>query len=217
MAKEKPYHHGNLAAELLRIACDTLAEGGAASLTLRGVAERAGVTAAAVYRHFADKDALLAAVAEDGYRQLVTQFEAAMGHNTPSPRDQLRGLGRAYIQFAAENPHLHSVMFGPRAKHTKENDRLQVIANQSFSLLQQAVLRCLGPSISEQQLMQTSLALWSLVHGYAILARDGHFAQIPAEYSLPPDEMLQALLPFAQPPAAQKEGEEGGRLGEELI
>src|ERR1700736_6916046 len=97
-----PYHHGDLRAACLRAAMELLEEGGATALSLRAVARRAGVSPAAPYRHYADRDALISAVAAVGYRELAEHLAEA--HPPPSTPEQLASVGVAYVEFALERP-----------------------------------------------------------------------------------------------------------------
>jgi AcrR family transcriptional regulator len=104
------YHHGDLRAGLLSAAMGLLEEHGETALSLRAVARRAGVSPAAPYRHYADREALVSAVAAVGYRELAEQLSAA--HPTPSTPDELASVATAYVQFALERPALFRIMFG---------------------------------------------------------------------------------------------------------
>src|SRR5262245_23788463 len=104
------YHHGDLRRALLDAALEILAEGGAAGLTLREVARRAGVTHAAPYRHFEDKAALLAAVAEEGFRAVYAEM-LARSERVKDPVERLYQIGAAYVLFAVTHPAHFRVMF----------------------------------------------------------------------------------------------------------
>ncbi|WP_175482740.1 TetR/AcrR family transcriptional regulator [Actinokineospora iranica] len=105
----KPYHHGDLRRVLIIAARDLLGETGVAKLTLRGVAARADVSPAAPYRHFADREALLAAVAEQGFADLAA---AITPPGDIDPLAALRAIGTSYLEFAVAEPHLYRLMFG---------------------------------------------------------------------------------------------------------
>src|SRR5215467_9614279 len=110
--EKRPYHHGDLRQALVRSALEILSEGGVGRLSLRAAARRARVSAMAPYRHFADKEALLAAVAEYGFRELATRLTAATA-TAADPRAGLAALGVAYVLFACDQPNLFKLMFGP--------------------------------------------------------------------------------------------------------
>lgn len=189
--RNKPYHHGNLAQALVDTAFALVQGEGAAAVTVRAVAGRSGVTATALYRHYADKEALLAAVAARGFGLLVERFEQARAGK--APQEGLTALGLAYMDFAAENPHLHALMFGPRVPGSEADAELAALGEQSFRLLVEATAACLGPDVPLHRTMSTAIALWSLVHGYATLRRDGQLAALPAELLPDPAQVLAAL------------------------
>src|ERR1700719_2384769 len=110
MSTKATYHHGDLSAALVRAAMELLEQDGEAALSLRAVARRAGVSPAAPYRHYADREALVSAVAAVGYRELAARLVAA--HPSPSTPDQLARVATAYVQFALERPALFRMMFG---------------------------------------------------------------------------------------------------------
>src|SRR5215831_9732799 len=111
-AAQRSYHHGDLRQALIRSALEILSQAGAAGLSLRAAARRARVSAMAPYRHFADKEALLAAVAEYGFQQLAGRLAAAAAA-AADPRAGLGALGVAYVIFARDEPSLFKLMFGP--------------------------------------------------------------------------------------------------------
>ena len=160
-----PYHHGDLPATLVRAALELLEEGGAAELSLRAVARRAGVAASAPYRHYADRDALLSAVAAVGYRDLA----AALGtvHPSPATPDDLAAVAVAYVQFALQRPALFRVMFGePCDRDSVE----RVAATAAISAYVAAIVQRAFPGADPEAL---STAIWALVHGLAFLHLDG--------------------------------------------
>src|ERR1700761_5327041 len=106
-----PYHHGDLRQALLNSAGAILSETGRWDFSLREVARRAGVSHNAPYRHFADKDALLAAIGVSGYEILIARTTTA-AKVSPGPGEILRAVGKAYIEFGVCNPALYRLMFG---------------------------------------------------------------------------------------------------------
>jgi AcrR family transcriptional regulator len=159
------YHHGDLRAACLSAALELLEEGGATALSLRAVARRAGVSAAAPYRHYADREALVSAVAAVGYSELAERLVAA--HPAPSTPEQLARVGVAYVEFALEQPALFRLMFGEPCDRDNEE---RVAATAAVSLyLQEIVTRCF-PQADPDALAP---AIWALVHGLAFLHLDG--------------------------------------------
>ena len=159
------YHHGDLRAACLRAAMELLEADGAAALSLRAVARRAGVSPGAPYRHYADRDALISAVAAVGYRDLAGALAAA--HPSPSTPDDLAAVAVAYVRFAIEHPALFRVMFGEPCD--RDNDE-RVAATAAVSEYVGAIVRQSFPEADEEAM---SVAVWGLVHGLAFLHLDG--------------------------------------------
>jgi AcrR family transcriptional regulator len=160
-----PYHHGDLRAACLQAAMELLEEGGATALSLRAVARRAGVSPAAPYRHYADRDALISAVAAVGYRELAEQLAAA--HPAPSSADDLASVAVAYVQFALQRPALFRVMF---AEPCDRDNFERVTATNAISEYVGAIVRQSFPGSNPEPL---ATAVWALVHGLAFLHLDG--------------------------------------------
>lgn len=177
-ASTKTYHHGDLPGTLLRAAMDLLEENGATELSLRAAARRAGVSTAAPYRHFADRNALLSAIAAVGYRELATDLVAA--HPAPKTADDLAAIAIAYVQFALSRPGLFRVMFTEQCdpSNAERVDAVTAIQEYLNSIVQQVF-----PS-ADPEAMAT--AVWGLVHGLAFLHLDGKLdtssAQVVADH-----------------------------------
>ncbi|MEZ0064494.1 AcrR family transcriptional regulator [Streptacidiphilus sp. MAP12-20] len=159
------YHHGDLAATCVRAAMELLEEDGHSSLSLRAVARRAGVSPTAPYRHFANHDALVSAVATVGYRELAADLAAA--HPTPSTPDELASAAVAYVQFALRRPALFRVMFG---EPCDTDDAERVAATAAISDYVGAIVGRTFPGSDPEAL---ATAVWGLVHGLAVLHLDG--------------------------------------------
>jgi AcrR family transcriptional regulator len=159
------YHHGDLRAALVRATMELLEERGETALSLRAVARRAGVSPAAPYRHYADREALVSAVAAVGYRELAERLAAA--HPSPSTSDQLARVATAYVQFALERPALFRMMFGEPCD--RDNDE-RVAATAAVSQYLRAIVERTFPRADAEAL---ATAIWALVHGLAFLHLDG--------------------------------------------
>ncbi|MFE3268342.1 TetR/AcrR family transcriptional regulator [Streptomyces sp. NPDC059215] len=165
MPQATAYHHGDLRAACLRAARELLEEDGSAGLSLRAVARRAGVSATAPYRHFADRDALVSAVAAEGYRELATDLAAA--HPRPSTPDELAAVAVAYVRFALDHPALFRAMFAEPCDPASEE---RVAATAVISEYVQSIVRSTFPDSDAGAL---ATAVWALVHGLAFLHLDG--------------------------------------------
>ncbi|HWB71033.1 MAG TPA: TetR/AcrR family transcriptional regulator [Egibacteraceae bacterium] len=174
------YHHGDLGRALLEAALELVAERGPAGFTLREVARRVGVSHAAPYRHFAHRDALLQAVAEEGFSAMRdAMVQACECHETPQSRFQ--ALGIAYVRFAVDHPSHFRVMFGPHS--TKDdNASLARVRDQTFGLLLEAVVACQQAGVVRPGAThEIAIAAWSVVHGLAFLLIDRPSRRIPPE------------------------------------
>jgi AcrR family transcriptional regulator len=171
--KQGRFHHGNLRQALIDGALQILGKDGQNAITLREVARRAGVTHAAPYRHFTSKESLLAAVAEEGFRQLRREMEAAQHAVGGDALDGLQELGHAYIRFALKSPSHYRLMYGPEFANRAEHGELQEAARAAFALLLDSVLQCQDAKlIREGDPVQQALTTWSMVHGLSLLVMD---------------------------------------------
>jgi AcrR family transcriptional regulator len=159
------YHHGDLRAACLHAAMDLLEESGATALSLRAVARRAGVSPAAPYRHYANREVLISAVAAVGYRELAAHLATA--HPAPATPDDLAAVADAYVQFALQRPALFRVMFG---EPCDPNSSERVDAVTAISEYVGAIVQRCYPVADPDAL---STAIWALVHGLAFLHLDG--------------------------------------------
>ncbi|HWG28520.1 TetR/AcrR family transcriptional regulator [Actinospica sp.] len=187
MSPKPTYHHGDLPAALVRAAIELLQESGETELSLRAVARRAGVSPAAPYRHYADREALVSAVAAVGYRELAERLVAA--HPSPSTPEQLVGVAIAYVQFALQRPALFRIMFAEPCD--RDNDE-RVAATAALAQYVRAIVERTFPHADPDAL---ATAVWALVHGLAFLYLDGKLdASTPSVVAERIAAAIQALL-----------------------
>jgi len=168
------YHHGDLRRALLDAALELIREEGTASLSLRAVARRAGVSHAAPYHHFDNRASLVAAVAEEGFvalrRAMVERMEGVR-----DPGRQLQEAGIGYVLFALEEEAHFRVMYSSEVADRGEFPALQSASAGAYAVLGDALARCreegLVPSDGSPA---QGHAAWSIVHGLAMLILDGH-------------------------------------------
>ncbi|ADG79122.1 Transcriptional regulator, TetR family OS=Tsukamurella paurometabola (strain ATCC 8368 / DSM/ CCUG 35730 / CIP 100753 / JCM 10117 / KCTC 9821 / NBRC 16120/ NCIMB 702349 / NCTC 13040) OX=521096 GN=Tpau_2518 PE=4 SV=1 [Tsukamurella paurometabola] len=174
MTTTSTYHHGDLPGALVTAAVELLdEEGGAGDLSLRAVARRAGVSTAAPYRHFPDRNALISAVAAVGYRELAATLAEASP--APSSPDDLADIGVAYVNFALHRTGLFRAMFAEPCG--TDPDRVEAV-DAITAYLHHIVAQAL-PS---EDVDATATAVWALVHGLAFLHLDGKLdSSSPAE------------------------------------
>ena len=170
---QKSYHHGNLRAELLDTAIEQLREVGADELSLRALARSIGVSQTAPYRHFADKGELLAAMATRGYRNLLTALQAAVAKAGDDAAGQLTAVAQAYVDYAAQNPQLFKLMFGPAAQPVERYPELRDASRETFLLVQQILRAGMDAGLfREQDVTYLANAAWAGIHGLATLRVD---------------------------------------------
>lgn len=173
--KGKSYHHGDLPRALKDETLKLVVEKGIGNLTLREVARRIGVTHAAPYRHFADKAALLAAVAEEGFRKMGGLMAEIQAKFATDPVTRFRELGRCYIEFAVLNPAYLKIMVSPEVSgRAIEYPGLLEASTTTYRTLVEAVVDCQKTG-ALRSLDPASVAnvAWSLVHGISVLVIDG--------------------------------------------
>jgi AcrR family transcriptional regulator len=169
----KSYHHGNLRAELLDTAIEQLREQGTEELSLRALARAIGVSQTAPYRHFADKGDLLAAMATRGYRNLLACLQQAGADAGSNPRDQLVAFAHAYVDYAASNPKLFKLMFGPTVQPSDKYPELRDASRETILLVQQMLARGMDRDIFRRQdIVYLANAAWAGIHGLATLRVD---------------------------------------------
>ncbi|WP_404362187.1 TetR/AcrR family transcriptional regulator [Corallococcus coralloides] len=173
------YHHGDLRQALVDAAVALIAEEGFGALSLREVARRAGVTHAAPYRHFADKEALLEAVAHEGFRAMAREMRERMAPHT-GPLERLYAAGEAYVLFAVRHPPHFRVMFGPHFTRPMSPPPEPEGEQGAFTLLVSSIeagqaAGLLRPGESRP----LTLTAWSLVHGLASLFVDRQLGESP--------------------------------------
>jgi AcrR family transcriptional regulator len=167
-ARER-YHHGDLRNALLEDAVKLLEEGGVEAFTLRELARRVGVNHRAVYRHFEDKRALLAAVAEGGYRALAARMrEAIEATRSSEPLARLVAAGQAYVVFGVEERARYEVMFGPRLNEDERFPALEEAIKETVRVLSQE-LRQVAPKAPKEEIRDAGIALLAAAHGLVTL------------------------------------------------
>lgn len=163
-ARSERYHHGDLRTALVQAALEELARGGPAALGLRELARHVGVSPAAPYRHFADRQALLEAVAAEGF----TRFQAAMEAATAGLAldDQLEALARCYVHFAVTQPQLFRLMFSAEIEH-RRSPVLAAAAEAAYASLAVAAAREDPGAPAE-----VAVTAWAFAHGLSMLLID---------------------------------------------
>lgn len=191
--QRRSYHHGNLKEVLLEAARKLIEEHGAFGFSLTEAARLAGVSPAAPYRHFRDRDALLAEVARSGFERFAARLDAAWNNGIPTPLSAFENLGRAYLAFAREESASYTVMFEtgnvpPSAGETSP------AAEKAFEVLTEAAAALCRqlPEEKRPPLKLVAMHIWTMSHGVASLfIQEGRAAR---KLPLSPEEVLESGL-----------------------
>lgn len=175
--RNKPYHHGDLREALLDAAHQLLAEDGVDGFTLADACRRAGVSTAAPYRHFADRQAVVEALVERGFDTLEARMRARADGHPLGSIDRIVLIGQAYVAFAVEDPALFRLMFG-RSPDPDPVEPMDQVGDSCFGAVLEAIT-----ALQQQRGLQSgdqldlAMPLWAVVHGVAMLLIDGAFAR----------------------------------------
>src|SRR5882724_2288864 len=137
--KKPTYHHGDLKNALIEAALAHIAREGARALSLREVARGAGVSHTASYRHFRNKESLLAAIAEQGFRRLSAMMRVAIQQHSGDPLAMLRASGVAYVEFGVHNPDHLQIMFSGLIGRHDDYPELKSAGQEAYELLASSV------------------------------------------------------------------------------
>ncbi|UFZ01410.1 TetR/AcrR family transcriptional regulator [Bradyrhizobium ontarionense] len=189
---ERGYHHGNLKEALLQAALDLIAQKGAAGFTFADAARMAGVSPAAPYRHFRDRDELLSSIAQRGFEQFEARLSAAWDDGRPDTVTAFERVGKAYLAFAREEPAFYSAMFesGIAADSTAG---LLAAGERAFGVIRAAAERLAAlapPGVPRPPALMMALHIWSMAHGIASLFARGDAAR--RKLPMSPEELLEA-------------------------
>jgi AcrR family transcriptional regulator len=178
------YHHGDLRRALIDEALRTIDKSGVDGVTLRAVGEALGVSRTALYRHFSDKQALVAAVAREGFRTLRLALLGAWD-GAGRGRRGFEAMGEAYLQFAVAHPAHYRVMFGRFAESGTRDRELVAEAEGAFQALVDALLEQQREGIvRKDDAVTLAQFVWSVVHGIAMLTIDGQLGHAADKGSL---------------------------------
>jgi AcrR family transcriptional regulator len=189
---DRGYHHGNLKEALLQAALGLIAEKGAAGFTFADAARMAGVSPAAPYRHFRDRDELLSNIAQRGFEQFEVALSQAWDDGRPETVTAFERVGKAYLAFAREKPAFYSAMF-ESGLATDVSASLQASAERAFAVIRAAAerLAALAPQGSPRPpALMMALHIWSMSHGVASLFARGDAARRKLPMSA--EELLEA-------------------------
>ncbi|MEM6580538.1 MAG: TetR/AcrR family transcriptional regulator [Pseudomonadota bacterium] len=167
----KAYHHGDLRNELILAACALIEERGSSDFSVAEAARRAGVSNAAPYRHFRDKDELLEAVCELGFLGLAQSAQDALEGQEPGTEEAIIALGHAYIRFVISHRHFHDLMWGQHGVRAMDTDTAEDLRGSGFYILVHNLNEmCKKENIVGVDTTDLATKLWGLVHGLSALS-----------------------------------------------
>lgn len=186
------YHHGDLSKALLGAVRALIERDGAANFSIAEACKMAGVSSAAPYKHFKDKQDILQRVAAAGFDDMRAEMEAVHSAHDGDQVALIAATGKAYVRFARHNPGVFRLMFGS-SPNIKENDMVRETGHECFNTLIQEVARCLGQDPDSEEALKTSVVLWTFVHGIASLTIDEDYdvVRIPIDT----DAMIDTATP----------------------
>lgn len=189
--KRRGYHHGNLREALVEAALRLIGEKGPAGFTVAEAARAAGVSPAAPYRHFRDRDELMADVARRGFLSFAEALRAAWDNGRANPLAALKRVGEAYLDFARREPAAYAAMF-EAGLPVSGFPELHAAAEQAFQVLRDACEAVIAAMPRERRPppMMVALHIWSMSHGIASLFTRGDAARRPLP--MRPEELLEA-------------------------
>ena len=185
------YHHGNLKEALIRAALQLIAEKGPAGFTFAEAARSAGVSPAAPYRHFRDRDELMSDVARQGFERFAAALARAWDNGRPDPSAAFERLGKAYLEFARTEPAYYSAMFEAGIP-LDISPELRQAADGAFAVLRSATERLVAtmPAGKRPPVLMMALHIWALSHGIASLFGRGDAGRRTLPMSA--EELLEA-------------------------
>lgn len=185
MSANGSYHHGDLRNALILSAAELIAEGGSAAFSLADAARRAGVSSAAPYRHFRDREDLLDAVAELCFLGLASAAEATRSAHSRGSREAVLALGETYLRFTFEHQAFYNLMWG-RDKAAEDCEQVERERPGFFTFVTAVSDWCDANGVTGNDPLDTSIKLWGLAHGLAVLSMNGQI-----------DTMMPGADPFA--------------------
>jgi AcrR family transcriptional regulator len=187
------YHHGNLKEVLLEAARKLIEQYGPAGFSLTEAARLAGVSPAAPYRHFRDRDALLAEVAKTGFERFAARLDMAWNNGVPTPLSAFENLGKAYLAFARDEPASYTVMFETGILPGTEGQAMPA-AERAFDVLQKAASALCRqlPERERPPIKLMSLHIWAISHGIATLFAQGELQA--RKVPMAPEEILESAM-----------------------
>ncbi len=184
--EKKRYHHGDLRRKLLETTLQIISEEGLEKVSMRRLGQLLGVSRTAPYRHFSDKNDLLCAIAEEGYKRLIHIMNGINEQTTGNTLMNIRDIGIAYVEFATENPVHYRLMFGNEILENKRTSGVAGLAEDAFNEVLFAIKMCQDEKIIRPiDPYIIANTLWAMSHGISTLLNDGQIQTANAFKGLP--------------------------------
>jgi AcrR family transcriptional regulator len=192
-SRKRGYHHGNLREALIEAALRLIGEKGPAGFTVAEAARAAGVSPAAPYRHFRDRDEMMADIARRGFESFAARLRSAWDGGKPHAGEAFQRVGRAYLAFAREEPATYSAMFESGLSFAN-HPGLHAASEQAFAVLREACEAVIAgmPGPKKPPGLMVALHIWAQSHGIASLFARGDAAPRPVPMS--PEDLLEASV-----------------------
>lgn len=200
---DKNYHHGDLKNALIQAGIEILAEEGVGGLSLRKAARKAGVSHAAPYAHFADKQTLIAAIAADGHAKINTRLGQVLMNYPDDPLRQLLGAVWAYVEFGLESPDHYKITFSGAVQDEHGFPEFMEYSQLNLRILNQIVERCRTVGVLDSTGMDTEMqavSLWGLIHGLVTLTIQHQIPSLFLERVEPKNILITALQQVVRVP-----------------
>jgi AcrR family transcriptional regulator len=173
--RKAAYHHGDLRQQLLNATRQLVEEQGPEQFTVVDASRLAGVSTAAPYRHFENRDDMIDAAIIDAMARMKDQMLESLTHARRGTSASLAGLGKAYVAFAEKEPGMFRVMFR-KVSDVARQEKLEAAGEETYSVLLGEVAMFLGKKEVDEQVLQLALPMWTFVHGTAVLLIDDHLS-----------------------------------------
>lgn len=178
VVEDRSYHHGNLRNTLITAAAELIDERGSIDFAMIDAARRAGVSSAAPYRHFKDKDALLEAVCHLAFLGLTQRFQEVADRHDPGASETIVALGDAYIDYMLEHRNFYDLMWGDHGSRAMDSNS-DILKQSGFTVLLRATEAwCLREGLSDVSPQQLAIKLWAMVHGLTTLSMNGKIERL---------------------------------------
>lgn len=203
----KNYHHGDLKNALIQAGIEILAEEGVGGLSLRKVARRAGVSHAAPYAHFADKQNLIAAIASDGHKRIFEQFEEIESSHADNPLQQFLSGAWAYMRFGLESPDHYKITFSGAIQDEHSHPEFLEYSQRNMQVLRDIIERCRSAGVLNAEHVDPEMqavGIWGLLHGLVLLMIQRQLPSRMMNTIQPKDLLIAALQQIVRVPINKK-------------